>query len=117
METRQPFDDQGPVDRRRLVDRPSKVDFALYSTFIDNTFALVTLIRAGFTLQQTQDPNKLNCISAAYDIEKSLELSRFNYSVNREPAYDLANLQFLCGPCNSTKKDDGEPLNLPTRII
>lgn len=130
------FDDQGSGDRQRAVDRPRPVDFALYYTFIDDTFELVMhigggthwavtvgraqverlhwLIRAGFTLQQTQTPNILDCISEHDNTLKDLQVSPVNYGLNRSPANDLANLQFLCGPCNATKKDGGAPLNLPT---
>jgi hypothetical protein len=135
------YDGPPPLRRSSRIQAAKAQEFmtfALYYTFEDDTFALVMkttgvggrhwavtvnraqfaqlhwLIRKGFTLQPMQNSNTFKCISAAYEFEERLELSDVNYSVNCKPAHDLANLQFLCGPCNSTKNADGVPLNLPT---
>lgn len=112
--------------------------FALYYTFGNDTFDLVMqiggnlwvmavarvhaaqlhwLIRAGFTLAPSMGhANCFDCVAAFGPNLQRLAPTMVNYANNLVPAHDLANMQFLCGPCNATKNAGGVPLNLPTQF-
>lgn len=86
-----------------------------------NRAALHNLVLGGFNLAPAVGfPNCFDFVAVPGGPAIGAGLGRLtptllaNYAGNLAPENDLANLQFLCGPCNATKNAGGVPLACAT---
>ena len=78
-----------------------------------NTAQMINMILSGFNVAPClRVPNSYEFVD--YPIMGLLRTTNTNYAQNLVGAHDLANFQFMCGPCNAAKNDAGVPLSLDT---